>query len=333
MSANLNSRENVIISLHPHNDRGTGVAAAEMGILAGADRIEGTLFGNGERTGNVDLITLALNLYSQGVDPELNIFDMPRIVETYEKTMDLPVPARHPYAGELVFAAFSGSHQDAIAKGMDWRKGKIDAGESMELWNVPYLPLDPADVNRRYDADVIRINSQSGKGGVSYILEQNFGYKLPKEMMADVGYLIKDISDKTHKELSPAEIHDAFVDEYVNIDKPISLIQVDWRREGEDARAMAEFSINGEVVSAEGVGNGSLDSLRAALDTARSGLDYSFVNYFQHALEDESSARAAAYIWIKDKDGKDIWGLGVHNDITMASVYALISAINRMERT
>jgi len=321
----------VIISLHPHNDRGTGVAAAEMGMLAGADRIEGTLFGNGERTGNVDLITLALNLYSQGVDPELNIFDMPRIVETYEKTMDLPVPARHPYAGELVFAAFSGSHQDAIAKGMNWRADKRDAGEDMELWNVPYLPLDPADVSRRYDADVIRINSQSGKGGVSYILEQNFGYKLPKEMMADVGYLIKDISDKTHKELSPTEIHDAFVEEYVNIDKPISVIHADWRRKGEDTRALAEFSIDGEVISAEGEGNGSLDSLRAALDNACPSLEFSFVNYYQHALEDESSARAAAYVWIKDKDGKDIWGLGVHSDITMASVYALISAINKMK--
>jgi 2-isopropylmalate synthase len=329
MNAHLHSREHVIISLHPHNDRGTGVAAAEMGLLAGADRVEGTLFGNGERTGNVDLITLALNLCSHGIDPGLNLWDMPHIVKTYEETMELSVPARHPYAGELVFAAFSGSHQDAIAKGMDWRKGE---GKEDGFWTVPYLPLDPADVNRRYDADVIRINSQSGKGGVSYILEQNFGYKIPKAMMAHVGYLVKDISDKAQRELSPEEIFEAFESAFVNVQEPISLTKVDWQRKGEKTHAVAEFCIKGKTLSSAGEGNGSLDSLRAALEAACPDLSFSFVDYIQHALEDESDARAAAYVQIKDSEGKDIWGIGVDHDIAMASVYALISAINNMSR-
>ena len=205
MSEHLHCRDHVVLSLHPHNDRGTGVAAAELGLLAGAQRVEGTILGNGERTGNVDLVTLALNLYTHGVDPCLDFSDMPHIVRTYEEATGLPVGLRHPYAGELVFAAFSGSHQDAISKGMQFRK---DRGGN--LWTVPYLPIDPADVNREYETDVIRINSQSGKGGISYILEKTFGYHLPKDLKQEVGYFIKDVSDKAHRELSPADILDAF---------------------------------------------------------------------------------------------------------------------------
>ena len=212
MNHNLHSREHIVLSLHPHNDRGTGVAAAEMGLLAGADRVEGTLFGNGERTGNVDIITMALNLYTHGVDPKLNLTDMPYIVSTYEELTALSVGARHPYAGQLVFAAFSGSHQDAIAKGLQYRKDKNEFH-----WTVPYLPLDPGDVNREYETDVIRINSQSGKGGISYILEQHFGYHLPTQFKQGLAYFIKDVSDKAHKELSPKEILDVFTNQYINV--------------------------------------------------------------------------------------------------------------------
>jgi len=324
MNKNLNHRENVIISLHPHNDRGTAVAAAEMGLLAGADRVEGTILGNGERTGNVDLVTLALNLYTHGVDPGLDLSDMPHIVRTYEEATGLTVSPRHPYAGELVFAAFSGSHQDAIAKGMQYRKEK---GE--KLWTVPYLPLDPSDVNREYETDVIRINSQSGKGGISFILENNFGYHLPRELKPEVGYFIKDISDKAHKELSPQEILDAFVAGYVNLRAPISLENVDWRRDGERTVADLTMTFGGERCNLTGTGNGSLDAVSHALRQGKHATEFRFADYVQHALESDSDARAAAYVKINDKAGKPVWGVGVHNDITMASVLALVSAVNR----
>ena len=332
MNANLHCRENVIISLHPHNDRGTAVAAAEMGLLAGADRVEGTILGNGERTGNVDIVTLALNLYTHGVDPLLDLSDIPRIVRTYEEATGLPVGPRHPYAGELVFAAFSGSHQDAIAKGMQFRK---DQGEN--LWTVPYLPLDPADVNREYETTVIRINSQSGKGGISYILENNFGYNLPREMKPEVGYFIKDISDKAHKELSPQEIYDAFVNGYVNVGTPMLLESVEWRRDGSKTIADLTIMFKGKKRSLSGAGNGSLDAVSHALrqgallggPDSMPELEFRFANYTQHALESDSDARAAAYVKILDKNGNPVWGAGVHNDITTASVLALMSAVNR----
>jgi len=324
MSRNLRHREHLAISLHPHNDRGTGIAAAELGLLAGADRVEGTLFGNGERTGNVDLVTLALNLYTHGVDPALDLTDLPRIVKTYEEATALPVGPRHPYAGQLVFAAFSGSHQDAIAKGLQFRK---ERGE--EHWTVPYLPLDPEDVNREYEADVIRINSQSGKGGISYILEHHFGYHLPKGLQQEVGYLIKDISDKAHKELGPQEILDAFVEEYVNLEAPTALIDVDWKRSQGKTIAELALKVKGADHRMTGLGNGSLDAVSQALRQANPGLTFRFEDYVQHALEGESSSRAAAYVKISDKDGKPFWGVGVHNDITIASVLALISAVNR----
>ena len=324
MNRRLHSREHVIVSLHPHNDRGTGVAAAEMGLLAGADRVEGTLFGNGERTGNVDIITLALNLYTHGVNPGLNLSDMPHIVRTYEEATALPVSPRHPYAGELVFAAFSGSHQDAIAKGLRYRKERGEA-----CWNVPYLPLDPGDVNREYEADVIRINSQSGKGGIAYVLEQRFGYHLPKEFQQEVGYFIKDRSDQAHKEFSPKEILDAFTGRYVNIATPIELVKADWQRAGEETRASLGLHIEGAPVALEGQGNGSLDAVRDALRQALPESTFRFDDYVQHALEDESTSRAAAYVKISNQAGASFWGVGVHNDITTASVLALISAVNR----
>ena len=324
MSRNLHSRAHVIVSLHPHNDRGTGVAAAELGLLAGADRVEGTLFGNGERTGNVDIVTLAMNLYTHGVDPELDLSDMPRVVETFEAATNLPVGPRHPYAGQLVFAAFSGSHQDAIAKGLQYRKER-DALH----WTVPYLPLDPGDVNREYETDVIRINSQSGGGGIGYILEQNFGYHLPKALRGEVGYFIKDLSDRTHKELSPQEIHEAFAARYINVSAPIALVRVDWRRAGEATTADLTLEIKGEHYQLTGVGNGSLDAVSSALRKAHPQLEFRFDDYAQHALEGESDARAAAYVKISDAHNKPFWGVGVHHDITMASVRALISAVNR----
>ena len=326
MDKHLHHRENIIISLHPHNDRGTGVAAAEMGILAGADRIEGTLFGNGERTGNVDLITLAGNLYTHGVDPEIDLSDMPRIVAMFEEINKLPVPARHPYAGSLAFAAFSGSHQDAIAKGMNFREDN-DNG----MWTVPYLPIDPRDVNREYETDVIRINSQSGKGGVAYIFAQNFGYKLPMAFREEMGYFMKDISDRDAKELSPEEMHEAFLGEYVNVNAPIQVVSAEWRHEGDDTLAEVTFKIDGEARSIAARGNGSLDAVRAALKQVKPDLNYHFNDYEQHALEDESDARAASYVRITGADDTPVWGVGIHNDIAMASVFALISAVNRLQ--
>jgi len=323
MNRNLRYRENVIISLHPHNDRGTAVAAAELGLLAGGDRVEGTILGNGERTGNVDLVTLALNLYTHGVDPGLDFSDMPGIVRTYEDATGLPVGPRHPYAGELVFAAFSGSHQDAIAKGMQYRK---EGGEA--LWTVPYLPIDPNDVNREYETDVIRINSQSGKGGISYILENNFGYQLPKELKQEVGYFIKDISDKAHKELAPQEIAYAFTAEYMNIGTPVSLEGVDWRRDGEKTVADITIGFDGGQHRLSGAGNGPLDAASHALQ-GHAGLEFAFLDYTQHALGSNSDARAVSYVKIRDKAGKPVWGMGLHNDIAMASVLALVAAVNR----
>ena len=322
MSRNLRSRENVVISLHPHNDRGTGVAAAELGLLAGAQRVEGTIMGNGERTGNVDIVTLALNLYTHGVNPQLDLSDMPRIVRAFEEVTGLPVGPRHPYAGELVFAAFSGSHQDAIAKGMQFRK---EGGHN--LWSVPYLPIDPEDVNRRYETSVIRINSQSGKGGIALILEDKFGYILPKELKQEVGYFIKDISDREHKELSPDDILRAFSAAYVNVAAPLVFESAEYRRENDRTRADVSVALNGARRALSGTGNGSLDAVSHAL---RGEVEFSFADYAQHALESDSDARAAAYVKITDKAGKPVWGVGVHNDITTASVLALFSAVNRL---
>lgn len=324
MCDNLNFRENVIVSLHPHNDRGCAVADSEMGLLAGADRIEGTLFGNGERTGNVDIVTLALNMFSQGVDPELNFEDMPSVVAEYEKVTNMHVYERQPYAGQLVFAAFSGSHQDAIAKGMKWREEK-----NCEHWTVPYLPIDPHDVGREYESDVIRINSQSGKGGIGYLLQQNYGFDLPKKMREDFGYTVKGVSDHLHKELKPDEVYDIFQKTYVNIQSPIEVVENHFQQ-NDNIHAAITVRYNGEIHTYSGEGNGRLDAVSNALKE-NMGLTYTIVTYNEHALEQSSKSQAVAYVGIAASDGSMYWGAGVHNDIMDASVRALISAINRMK--
>ena len=327
MSKNLHDRENVIVSIHPHNDRGTAVAAGELALLAGGARIEGTLFGNGERTGNVDIITMAMNLFTHGVDPELDFSDMPKIVQFYEHLTGMSVGYRQPYSGQLVFAAFSGSHQDAISKGMKFREET-----QQHQWTVPYLPLDPHDVNREYETDVIRINSQSGKGGISYILEHNFGYTLPKEMAAEVGYFIKEISDHAHKELTPAEILVSFQHEYQNKDMPIALQDVTWVRENGYTAADVTLAIHNETFYLSAKGNGPLDAVSNVLKIANPAIKYHFVDYEEHALETNSDSKASAYIVIADESGRRYWGVGVDSDITMASVYALITAVNRANK-
>ena len=322
MCKHMLRRENVIVSLHPHNDRGCGVADSEMGILAGADRIEGTLFGNGERTGNVDIVTLGMNMYSQGVDPKLDFSDMPHICEVYERCTGMTVGERSPYSGALVFAAFSGSHQDAIAKGMHWIEEK-----DPNRWTVPYLPIDPTDVGRNYDADVIRINSQSGKGGVGYILETKYGLNLPPKMREAMGYAAKGVSDHLHKELHPDEIFDLFKKTFENVGQPYSINEVHFQQTSEGITTKVTSTFNGKTISTEAVGNGRLDAVSNALKKAYE-LKYSLEVYHEHALERSSSSKAIAYVGIKKPDGTMAWGAGVDPDIIRASIDALVTAIN-----
>ncbi|MDD3279509.1 MAG: 2-isopropylmalate synthase [Lachnospiraceae bacterium] len=323
MSKNLKYRENVELSLHPHNDRGCGVSDAEMGVLAGADRIEGTLFGNGERTGNVDIVTLAMNMYAQGVEPELDFSDMPDICEKYEAYTGMKVDERSPYSGALVFAAFSGSHQDAIAKGMHW----IET-EDPSHWTVPYLPIDPTDVGRNYDADVIRINSQSGKGGVGYILETQFGLNLPAKMREAMGYSAKDVSDHLHKELKPAEIFKLFKEKFENVVEPYSVHGVHFKQlEGGNIETEVTSCCKGSCITTKAVGNGRLNAVSNALKKAYD-MKFDLVTYQEHALEQSSSSKAIAYVGIKKPDGSLAWGAGVDADIIRASIDALITAIN-----
>ena len=323
MSKNMKYRENVILSLHPHNDRGCGVSDAEMGILAGADRIEGTLFGNGERTGNVDIVTLALNMYSQGVDPGLDFSNMPEICREYEEYTNMKIDERSPYSGALVFAAFSGSHQDAIAKGMKCWEENHDG-----KWTVPYLPIDPKDVGRIYEADVIRINSQSGKGGVGYILEQNFGLNLPPKMREAMGYAAKAVSDHKHKELHPDEIFEIFKEKFENLSTPFDVTEVHFKQHN---GIIAEVTVqkDGEEKTAIASGNGRLNAVSNALKK-QFRLEYNLVTYQEHALERSSSSRAIAYVGIEDKNGGLHWGAGIHQDIITASIQALVTAINNM---
>ncbi len=324
MSQNLKYRKNVVLSIHPHNDRGTGVADAEMGILAGADRIEGTLFGNGERTGNADIITIAMNMFALGINPKLDFSQMPQIIEMYERVTRMNVYDRQPYAGKLVFAAFSGSHQDAIAKGMNWRKTHNET-----IWNVPYLLIDPKDVGRQYDADVIRINSQSGKGGVAYILEQNYGINMPKTMREDFGYFIKNISDKQHKELMPIEIYQCFKDNYVNVTTPYCLIDFNLHKQNNDLfMGQVHLQFKGKDIIIESQGNGRFDAVNNALKQ-QFNLDYTNLTYSEHAMEIGATSRAIAYVGITDKHNKTYFGAGIDTDITTASIKALLSAINR----
>ena len=322
MCKHMLRRENVIVSLHPHNDRGCGVADSEMGILAGADRIEGTLFGNGERTGNVDIVTLGMNMYSQGVDPKLDFSDMPHICEVYERCTGMTVGERSPYSGALVFAAFSGSHQDAIAKGMRWIEEK-----DPNRWTVPYLSIDPTDVGRNYDADVIRINSQSGKGGVGYILETKYGLNLPPKMREAMGYAAKGVSDHLHKELHPDEIFDLFKKTFENVGQPYSINEVHFQQTSEGITTKVISTFNGKTITTEAVGNGRLDAVSNALKKAYE-LKYSLEVYQEHALERSSSSKAIAYVGIKKPDGTMAWGAGVDPDIIRASIDALVTAIN-----
>lgn len=319
---NLKYRDAVEVSLHPHNDRGCAVADCELGLLAGADRIEGTLFGNGERTGNADIVTLALNMYSQGVDPQLDLSNMPEIAELYERVTRMHVYDRQPYAGKLVFAAFSGSHQDAIAKGMKWREEK-----NCETWTVPYLPIDPRDVGREYETDVIRINSQSGKGGIGYLLEHNFGYVLPGSMREEVGYTVKSVSDHAHAELSPKEVLDVFTENYVNINSCIKLIDYHFVRTPE-INVTLTVEIDGETKELKAVGNGRLDAVSNAVKK-QLDIEFSELTYEEHALTKGSSSQAITYVSITLPNGKKVWGAGIHDDIIASSINALFSAINR----
>ncbi len=324
MCENLKYRENVIVSLHPHNDRGCGVADAELGLLAGADRVEGTLFGNGERTGNVDIVTLAVNMYSHGVDPGLDFSNIPEIAEAYERITGMHIYDRQPYSGKLVFAAFSGSHQDAIAKGMKWREKNSDSH-----WTVPYLPINPADIGREYESDVIRINSQSGKGGIGYLLETAYGFVLPKQMREIVGYSIKSISDKMHKELSSDEVLTAFKDMFINIKKPYNLVDFHYVRD-EKVHVTLTIEDHGKIREITGTGNGRLDSVSNAVKE-NLGIQYSDLSYSEHALSLGSSSQAVTYLSITLPDGSVSWGAGIHDDIITSSVNALFSAINRAQ--
>ena len=320
---NLHNREAAIVSIHPHNDRGTAVASAELAIMAGAERVEGTLFGNGERTGNLDLVTVALNMFTQGVDPQLDFSNILEIKNIYEKCTKMHVHERQPYAGELAFTAFSGSHQDAIAKGMAWREA-----EERDHWTVPYLPIDPKDIGRTYDKDVIRINSQSGKGGVSYILKQNFGISVPKEMREEVGYMVKDVSDKAHKELTPDWVYHIFEDHYVNYKGIFSIDECHFKQEDGIIADATISHANGKRVVTAG-GNGRLDAVSNAIKQYF-GISYELSFYEEHSLTRGSSSKACAYVGVIC-NGKTYWGVGIDADIIKASIEALTVAVNKID--
>ena len=317
----LKYRDGVIISTHPHNDRGTGVACAELAVLAGAQRVECCLFGNGERTGNVDAVTLAMNMYSHGVDPKLDFSDMPAICATYERVTRMHIYERTPYAGQLVFAAFSGSHQDAIAKGMAYRKEKGD-----HRWTCPYIPVDPHDIGRTYDADVIRINSQSGKGGIGFVLEQNYGYNLPAKMREALGYKVKSVSDHNHKELSAGEVLHIFEDAFLNKSKPLSVVEAHFAQVN-GITATVTLDLNGQRKVVTSVGNGRLDAVANAIQSA-TGMGFHLETYSEHSLDEGSTSRAASYVGLEWGDGVVTWGAGTDTDIIVAGIHALVSAIN-----
>lgn len=323
ISKNLKFRGNVVLSLHPHNDRGCGVAASEMGLLAGADRVEGTLFGNGERTGNADIVTVAMNLFSQGVDPELDFSFMPEICEKYREFTQMEISPRQPYAGALVFAAFSGSHQDAIAKGMQWRRDK-----KCEFWTVPYLPIDPADVGREYQTDVIRINSQSGKGGVGFILQENFGVNLPPKFKEAMGYAAKDVSDKTHKELKPDEVYRVFLERFVENRPLFDVSECHFKQLAGGIEATVTVAEQGKKSVVQAVGNGRLDAVSNALKK-HFGAVYTLTTYEQHSLGEQSTSKALSFVGVEG-DGKTGWGAGIDEDIIQSSFEALCAALNNL---
>jgi 2-isopropylmalate synthase len=323
---NISRRDSVVISAHPHNDRGTGVAAAELSVMAGADRIEGCLFGNGERTGNVDLVTLGLNLYTQGVDPELDFSNIEEVVKTVEYCNNIPVHPRHPYAGELVFTAFSGSHQDAIKKGFAAQEQRND-----QLWDVPYLPIDPADLGQSYEA-VIRVNSQSGKGGVAWVLQQDKGLKLPKRLQADFSRVVQALADESSRELAAADIWQAFAQHYhLEDERPYKLVDYQESGSAGDRIFVGKLELNGERRSVSGRGNGLISSVVSALREAF-GVDLEIVDYQEHAISAGLScgtdAQAAAYVECRTGDGRTVFGVGVDADIATASVRAVLSAAN-----
>ncbi|MGC6464064.1 MAG: 2-isopropylmalate synthase [Akkermansiaceae bacterium] len=324
MCRNLKNRESAIVSLHTHNDRGTGVAATELGLMAGADRVEGTLFGNGERTGNLDIVIVALNMNSHGIETGLDFSNLSSLREVYERTTRMTVPDRQPYAGELVFTAFSGSHQDAIKKGLDRRRK-----ENADTWGVPYLTIDPLDIGRSYEA-IVRINSQSGKGGVAYILDQEHGYDLPKTMHPQVGKRVYDLADERGEELSAEEVGKVFHEEFVNLSSPMSLddYELDHHpsKRGEVV-CSAEMSVSGETKNVEGTGNGPINALVHALDQL-GRKDFVLTDYRSHAVRGGSSSDAAAYVQLRHDDGRILWGVGVDPSIEMAGVKALVSAWN-----
>ena len=320
---NIRNRDSVVISLHTHNDRGTGVAATELGLLAGADRVEGCLFGNGERTGNVDLVTVALNLYTQGVDPGLDFSDMDEVIQTVEYCNQLPVHPRHPYAGELVFTAFSGSHQDAIKKGFAAQEARND-----QIWDVPYLPIDPADLGRTYEA-VIRVNSQSGKGGVAWVLEQDKGLKLPKRMQADFSKHVQALADATSRELNAADIWATFERTYLPSESD-RLVLRDYEETGAagDRLFVGRVAIDGVERSISGRGNGLISGVIAAL-AANGGPNIDVVDYTEHAIGLGSDAQAACYLECRTEDGRTVYGVGIDTDVATATVRAVLSAANR----
>lgn len=330
MCRHFSDRERVIVSVHPHNDRGCGVATTELALLAGADRVEGTLFGNGERTGNVDIITLALNMFTHGVDPQLELGEMNKIKHIYEKCTKMDVPPRQPYAGQLVFTAFSGSHQDAINKGMHALKER-----NSDIWEVPYLPIDPSDLGRQYEP-IVRINSQSGKGGVAYVMESMYGYHLPKNLQKDFAKIIQDISEE-EGEVSPERVYDTFIEEYVDIDEPFEFIKqklTDISEEDNEYERRAEITLkdHGEIKTVVGYGNGPIDAVKDAFNS--NGFVYShLLDYSEHALTSGSSSKAAAYVYLRVKGSAvQEYGVGVHPNITTATIKAIISAMNRIHK-
>ena len=329
MSTHFEDRENVIVSVHPHNDRGTGVAIAELALLAGADRVEGTLFGNGERTGNVDILNLAYNMFSQGINPELHLENINEIIDVYERCCKMQVGMRHPYAGKLVFTAFSGSHQDAINKG----KQALEERGS-EIWEVPYLPIDPADVGREYEP-VVRINSQSGKGGVAFVMNTVYGYKLPKAMHREFADVIQLISETEGGEVAPARIMEAFREEYLTLKTPYEFVsaKVEDDHGEEETKVTLVFKYNGEEIVSEARGNGPIDAVKLAIHQSVGAMDVAILDYDEHALSEGSHAKAAAYIQMRDnRTGNVTFGVGVSSNITRASIRGVFSALNRLAK-
>lgn len=325
MDRHFKDRENIILSIHPHNDRGTGVAATELAMLAGADRVEGTLFGNGERTGNVDILTVAYNMFSQGMDPELDLENVNEIIDVYERCCKMQVGLRHPYAGKLVFTAFSGSHQDAINKGVHALANRNDG-----IWEVPYLPIDPADVGRKYEA-VVRINSQSGKGGVAFIMDTMFGYQLPKAMHKEFAEVIQKISEKQGGEVAPELIMDTFTSEYLEQKEPFEFVKIKVDDIGErDSHVILDFKYKGELLHTTGQGNGPIDAVKNAIDKIVP-INIKVMNYSEHALGEGTHARAAAYIQMQENTtGRITYGVGTSSNITRASIRGFFSALNRL---